>query len=68
MTFCNNCRDPFPWETRGTQFMVTRDTYYHPDHHHPDSLKGMHGAVILSGPPQGKPSPIQRRANDAGRA
>ena len=55
------CRDPSPWEIRGTQLMVTRGTYYQPDHHHPDSPKDMHGAVILAGPPQGK-------ANDAGRA
>ena len=68
-----NCRDPSPWETRGTQLIVTRGTCYQPDHHHPDSPKDMHGAVILSGPPQGKAndvsaSPIQGRANDAGRA
>ena len=67
------CRDPSPWETRGTQLMVTRDTNYQPDHHHPDSPKDMHGAIILSGPSQGKAndvsaSPIQGRANDAGRA
>ena len=67
------CRDPSPWETRGTQLIVTRGTCYQPDHHHPDSPKDMHGAVILSGPPQGKAndvssSPIQGRANDAGRA
>ncbi|RVX06102.1 hypothetical protein CK203_018630 [Vitis vinifera] len=66
-------RDPFPWETRGTQLMVTRGTCYQPDHHHPDSPKDMHGAAILSGTPQGKAndvsaSPIQGRANDAGRA
>ena len=48
------CRDPSPWETRGTQLMVTRGTCYQPDHHHPDSPKDMHGAVILSGPLQGK--------------
>ena len=53
--------------------MVTRGTCYQPDHHHPDSPKDRHGAVILSGPPQGKAndvsaSPIQGRANDAGRA
>ncbi|RVW75642.1 hypothetical protein CK203_055242 [Vitis vinifera] len=69
----NQCRDPSPWETRGTQLMVTRGTCYQPDHHHPDSPKDMHSAVILSGPPQGKAndvsaSPIQGRANDAGRA
>ena len=68
-----HCRDPSPWETRGTQLMVTRGTYYQPDHHHPDSPKDMHGAAILSGTPQGKTndvsaSPIQGRANDAGRA
>ena len=67
------CRDPSPWETRGTQLMVMRGTCYQPDHHHPDSPKDMHGAVILSGPPQGKAndvsaSPIQGRSNDAGRA
>ena len=67
------CRDPSPWETRGTQLTVTRGTCYQPDHHHPDSPKDMHGAVILSGPPQGKAndvsaSPIQGRANDAGKA
>ncbi|RVW71385.1 hypothetical protein CK203_060947 [Vitis vinifera] len=72
------CTDPSPWETRGTQLMVTRGTCYqpdhhYPDHHHPDSPKDMHGAAILSGTPQGKAndvsaSPIQGRANDAGRA
>ena len=67
------CRDPSPWETRGTQLMVTRGTCYQPDHHHPDSPKDMYGAVILFGPPQGKAndvsaSPIQGRANDADRA
>ena len=67
------CRDPSPWETRGTQLIVTRGTCYQPDHHHPDSPKDTHGAVILSGPLQGKAndvssSPIQGRANDAGRA
>ena len=67
------CRDPFPWETRGTQLIVMRGTCYQPDLHHPDSPEDMHGAVILSGPPQGKAndvsaSPIQGRANDAGRA
>ena len=66
------CRDPSPWETRGTRLMVTRGTCYQPDHHHPDSPKDMHGAAILSGTPQGKTnnvsaSPIQGRANDAGR-
>ena len=68
-----SCRDPSPWETRGTQLMVTRGTCYQSDHHHPDSPKDMHGAAILSGTPQGKAndvsaSPIQGRANDAGRA
>ena len=63
----SGCRDPSPWETRGTQLMVTRGTCYQPDHHHSDSPKDMHGAVILSGPPQGKAndvsaSPIQGRA------
>ena len=67
------CRDPSPWETRGTQLIVTRGTCYQPDRHYPDSPKDMHGADILSGPPQGKAndvssSPIQGRANDAGRA
>ncbi|RVW85134.1 NAC domain-containing protein 89 [Vitis vinifera] len=56
--------DTSPWETRGTQLMVTRGTCYQPDHHRPDSPKDMHGTVILSGPPQGKAndvsaSPIQ---------
>ena len=55
------CRDPSPWETRGTQLIVTRGTCYQSDHHYPDSPKDMHGVDILSGPPQG-------RANDAGRA
>ena len=69
----DECRDPSPWETRGTQLIVTRGTCYQPDLHHPDSPEDMHGAVILSGPPQGKAndvsaSPIQGRANDAGRA
>ena len=68
----HNCRDPSPWETRGTQLMETRGTCYQPDHHRPDSPKDMHVTVILSGPPQGKAndvsaSPIQGRANDAGR-
>ena len=68
-----NCRDPSSWETCGTQLMVTRGKCYQPDHHHPDSPKDMHGAVILSGPPQGKAndvsaSPIQGKANDDGRA
>ena len=31
------CRDPSPWETRGTQLIVTRGTCYQPDHHYPDS-------------------------------
>ena len=71
--FNDECRDTSPWETRGTQLMVTRGTCYQPDHHRPDSPKDMHGTVILSGPPQGKAndvstSPIQGRANDAGRA
>ncbi|RVW82587.1 putative auxin efflux carrier component 1c [Vitis vinifera] len=30
---------PLPWETRGTQLIVTHDTCYQPDHHHPDSLR-----------------------------
>ena len=69
----DKCRDPSPWETRGTRLMVTRGTCYQSDHHHPDSPKDMHGAAILSGTPQGKAndvsaSPIQGRANDAGRA
>ena len=74
MTFVSlDCRDPSPWETRGTQLIVTRGTCYQPDHHYPDSPKDMHGVDILSGPPQGKAndvssSPIQGRANDAGRA
>ena len=42
------CRDPSPWETRGTQLIVTCGTCYQPDHHHPDSPKDMHGVVILS--------------------
>nr|CAN67784.1 hypothetical protein VITISV_004476 [Vitis vinifera] len=51
--------DPSPWETRGTQLMVTRGTCYqpdhhYPDHHHPDSPKDMHGAAILSGTPPRK--------------
>ena len=66
------CRDPSPWETRGTRLMVTRGTYCQPDHHHPDSPTDTYGATILSGTPQGKTnnvsaSPIQGRANDAGR-
>ena len=52
---------------------MTRDTHHHPNHHHPDSPKDMHEAVLISRPPQGKAkdvlaSPIQGRANDADRA
>ncbi|KAL6338357.1 hypothetical protein AAG906_018728 [Vitis piasezkii] len=66
-------RDPSSRETRGTHFIVTCGACYQPDHCHPDSPKDMHDAVILSGPPPGKASdvsasPIQGRANDAGRA
>ena len=69
----HHCRDPSLWETRGTHLTVTRGTYYQPDHHHPDSPKDMHDAVLLPGPPQGKAndvsaSPIQGRANEAGKA
>ena len=56
--------------TRGTCY---QPDHHYPDHHHPDSPKDVHGAAILSGTPQGKAndvsaSPIQGRANDAGRA
>ena len=62
-----------PSEPRGTHLTVTRGTCYQSGHHHPDSPKDTHDAVLLSGPPQGKAngvstSPIQGRANDAGRA
>ena len=67
------CRDSSLWETRGTHLTVTRGTHHHPNHHHPDSPKDMHKAVLLSGSPQGKAkdvstSPIQGRANVAGKA
>ena len=35
-----------------------RGTSYQPDLHHPDSPEDMHGAVILSGPPQGKANDV----------
>ena len=68
-----DCRDPSLWETHGTHLTVTRGSCYQPDHHHPDSPKDTHDAVFLPGPPQGKAndvstSPIQGRANVAGRA
>ena len=50
----DNCRDPSPWETRGTRLMVTHGTCYQPDHHHPDSPTDMYGAAILSGTPPRK--------------
>ena len=73
MTWSLGCRDPSLWETRGTHLTVTRGTHHHPDYHHPDSPKDIHKAVLLFGPPQGKAkdvsaSPVQGRANDAGRA
>ncbi|RVW41016.1 hypothetical protein CK203_022844 [Vitis vinifera] len=66
-------KDPSLWKTRGTHLTVTRGTHHHPNHHHPDSPKDMHEAVLLSGSPQGKAkdvstSHIQGRANVAGKA
>ena len=40
--------------THATHLMVTRDTHYHPDHPHPDFPKSAHGALLLSGLPQGE--------------